>query len=220
MKANEIICGESARVLSAFPSESIDAVITDPPYLGKYRERVGRTLANDDNPKAVLSVYDEIYRVLKPNIYCITFYGWIAIARFAAAWDDAGFRSVGHIVWPKNYASKAGHTEYRHESAYVLAKGFPRKPKHPISDVQRWEFSGNKEHPAEKAVSVIAPLVRVFSRPGDVVLDPFSGSGSTSVAAALYGRRHIGIELERRYCDLAERRLAGVQRKVGLSMAA
>lgn len=214
MNRNEIVCGDSAAELAAFPASSIDLVVTDPPYLGRYRDRNGRTLANDDDPDAVLSVYDEIYRVLKPDRYCITFYGWVAFAAFARRWDAAGFRALGHIVWPKSYASSAKHTEYRHESAYVLAKGWPRVPERPISDVQKWRYSGNTWHPTEKAVSVIAPLVKAFSKPGDLVLDPFSGSGTTAVAAALTGREYIGIELEARYCALARRRLTGVRRRM------
>ena len=211
MTLDQIICGESASVLSGFADASVDIVITDPPYLGLYRDRTGRTLANDDNPEAVLAVFDEVSRVLKPDSYCISFYGWTAIHQFASKWCETGFRPVSHIVWPKNYASRTSHTQYFHESAYVLAKGRPEKPQDPIPDIQQWEYTGNRQHPTEKAVSVIEPLVRAFSKPGDLVLDPFSGSGTTAVAAALNDRHYIGIELESRYCDLARRRLAGVQ---------
>ena len=79
-------------------------------------------------------------------------------------------------------------------------------------DVQRWEYSGNKSHPTEKAISVLLPLIRSFSRPGDLVCDPFSGTGSTLVSAALSGRCYFGIELEAKYVELARRRLAGVDR--------
>lgn len=78
--------------------------------------------------------------------------------------------------------------------------------------MQPWEYTGNKVHPTEKAVSILKPLVECFSRPGAVVVDPFSGSGSTLVAAALARRRYLGIELEGKYCDLAGKRLAGVAR--------
>jgi DNA modification methylase len=56
-------------VLPTLPSASVDAVITDPPYLG--RDRNGRTLANDDKPSAVVGVYAELFRVLKPNSFCV-----------------------------------------------------------------------------------------------------------------------------------------------------
>lgn len=61
---NQILCGDSTPLLSGFPSESIDLVVTDPPFLINYRDRDGRTIANDDNPDAVLSVYEELYRDL------------------------------------------------------------------------------------------------------------------------------------------------------------
>ncbi|MCJ2186231.1 DNA methyltransferase [Novosphingobium beihaiensis] len=212
MEHNQILCGDATIILSQYAAECVDLVITDPPYLCRYKDRDGRTLANDDNPDAVLAVFEEAYRVLKPDSYCISFYGWNAIAAFSQAWAKAGFTTVGHIVWPKRYASRSGHTQYRHESAFVLTKGWPPKPEQPISDVQEWAYSGNKYHPTEKAVSVIAPLVRGFSKRGDLVLDPFSGSGSTAVAAALNGRDYLGIELEERYCNLARARLKGVSR--------
>ncbi|MDJ0922275.1 MAG: DNA methyltransferase [Henriciella sp.] len=208
MRTNQFICGDAAHVLKDAPNESVDLVVTDPPYLVKYKDRLGRTLANDDNPDAVLSVFDEIYRILKPSSYCISFYGWNAVAEFAERWKSLGFATVGHIVWVKSYASRQGHTRYRHESAFVLAKGWPQKPQNPIPDVLPWEYTGNKHHPTEKAVSVIEPLIKGFSKPGDVVVDPFSGSGSTSVAAALHGRDYIGIDVEERYCAHARERIA------------
>jgi DNA modification methylase len=71
---------------------------------------------------------------------------------------------------------------------------------------------GNVAHPTEKAISIIKPLVEKFSPSGGMVLDAFSGSGSTLVAAALAGRRYIGVELKEKYCRLSRRRLAGVDR--------
>ena len=106
-----------------------------------------------------------------------------------------------------------------HEQAYVLTKGRPAKPSRPLDDVQPWEYTGNKVHPTEKAVSILAPLVETFSRPGNFVLDPFAGSGSTLVSAALLNRRCLGIELEPHYCQLAEKRLAGVTRHMSSSPA-
>ena len=212
MNTNQIICGDATYALQSVSTASVDLVITDPPYLVNYRDRNGRRLENDDNPAAVLPVFDDIYRTLKPNRLCITFCGWSALPAFTASWDKAGFRIVGHIVWTKPYASRKALTAYHHESAYVLAKGWPEKPQNPFRDVQDWTYSGNRLHPTEKSVEVIAPLIRAFSKPGELVLDPFLGSGTTAVAAALAGRDYLGIELERKYCDLAVRRLEGVAR--------
>lgn len=212
MIADQIIHGDCTAVLPTLPAESINLVVTDPPYGVRYRDREGRSIANDDCLDVVLGAFPDLYRVLKRDSLCVCFYGWNRIDEFFAAWTAAGFRPVGHIVWHKGYASSTRFLEARHEQAYLLAKGRPRPPPAPVPDVQPWEYSGNRAHPTEKAVGILTPLIRSFSQPGEVVLDPFSGSGSTAVASALCGRRYLGIELEARYCTIAERRLAGVQR--------
>ena len=208
MRTNQILCGDSIEITSHFPKECIDLIITDPPYLVNYKDRYGRSLLNDDNPEGVLGIYHQLYRVLKPHSYCITFYGWNAIAQFSKAWHEAGFRSVGHIVWPKRYVSTKGHLEYRHESAYLLVKGYPRKPKNPPADVQTWQYSGNHYHPTQKDVGIISPLIRAYSKPNDIVFDPFLGSGTTAVAAAMNNRSYIGIELDPKYCRIADERIS------------
>jgi DNA modification methylase len=212
MLTQQVIQGDCKVVLQTLPSESVDFVLTDPPYFVRYKDRSGRSIANDDHPESVLGAFNDVYRVLKPNTFCVSFYGWNSVAACFEAWKRAGFTAVGHIIWQKSYSSRRGFLNARHEQAYVLVKGHPAKPAQPLDDVRPWEYSGNVAHPTEKAVSVLQPLIRSFSRPGDLVLDPFSGSGSTLVAAALSGRRYFGIDLEAKYVDLARRRLAGVDR--------
>jgi DNA modification methylase len=94
-----------------------------------------------------------------------------------------------------------------HEQAFVLAKGRPVRPKSRLRDVLPWEFTGNRLHPTEKAVSVIKPLIDVFSKAGDVVLDPFCGSGSTLLAAREAGRHYVGIEKDTKIFETARARL-------------
>jgi site-specific DNA-methyltransferase (adenine-specific) len=219
MLTQQVIQGDCKEVLRSMPNESVDFVLTDPPYFVRYKDRSGRSIANDDHPESVLGAFNDLYRVLKPNSFCVSFYGWNSVASFFEAWKRAGFTAAGHIVWHKDYSSRRGFLNARHEQAYVLVKGHPARPARPLDDVRPWEYSGNVAHPTEKAVSVLQPLIRSFSRPGDFVLDPFSGAGSTLVAAALSGRRYIGIDLEAKYVELACRRLAGVERAKSRSAA-
>lgn len=68
-------------------------------------------------------------------------------------------------------------------------------------------IASSELHPTEKPVGVYEPLIRVVTKPGHTVLDPFMGSGTAGVAAALLGRKFIGIETEPRYFDIACKRI-------------
>ena len=208
LPVDRVLTGDCVPIMKGLPGASIDLVVTDPPYLVRYRDRHCRTLAGDDSPAWVMPAFREIYRLLKPDTFCVSFYGWGHVETFMRAWKAAGFRPVGHLVWRKNYPSRTGFLEARHEQAYLLTKGYPAHPDAPIADVQPWVYSGNRYHPTQKSVSVIEPLIRAFSHPGDLVLDPFLGSGTTALAAQGCGRRYLGIELDAGFAAVAEQRLA------------
>ncbi|PSN17378.1 site-specific DNA-methyltransferase [filamentous cyanobacterium CCP5] len=70
-----------------------------------------------------------------------------------------------------------------------------------------WSMPENTDHPTQKPEKLIAKLVLASSRPGDLVLDPFLGSGTTAVVAKKLGRRYVGIEIDQTYCCLARKRL-------------
>ncbi|MCG3206772.1 MAG: DNA adenine methyltransferase YhdJ [Anaerolineae bacterium] len=71
-----------------------------------------------------------------------------------------------------------------------------------------WSMPENTDHPTQKPEKLLAKIILASSKPGEVVLDPFLGSGTTSVVAKKLGRRYIGIEIDETYCLLAEKRLA------------
>ncbi len=71
-----------------------------------------------------------------------------------------------------------------------------------------WSMPENTDHPTQKPEKLIAKLILASSRPGDVVFDPFLGSGTTSVVAKKLDRRYVGVEIDKTYCCLAEKRLA------------
>jgi site-specific DNA-methyltransferase (adenine-specific) len=193
--------------------ESVDFVLTDPPYLVNFRDRAGHSIANDINGGDWLTpAFTGIFRVLKRDAVCISFYGWNKADLFFHAWKAAGFRVAGHLVLTKSYASKTSLMKYQHESAYLLAKGRPSTPTQPIADVMPFPYSGNRYHPTEKPVSCLRTLIATFTRPSDIVLYPFAGSGSTCIAARESGRRYIGIELDRKYYAAAKTRLLKLNR--------
>lgn len=204
---NTIVRGDCIEVMRGMRDASVDLIVTDPPYLVNYRDRDGRGYPNDDNDRWLEPAFAEAFRVLRPNRVCVSFYGWPRADRFLSAWRGVGFRPIAHLVFVKRYSSAVRFVRYQHEQAYVLAKGHPANPAEPIGDVITWDYTGNRLHPSQKPVSVFTPLVHAFSKPGELVLDPFCGSGSSLVAARDLGREYLGIELTHRYHGIASDRL-------------
>jgi adenine-specific DNA-methyltransferase len=204
----QVLLGDCVHVMGTMPAGTVDFILTDPPYITHYRDRSGRSVANDNNGDWLMPAFAHMHRLLKPNSLCVSFYGWPKVDLFMAAWRAAGFRPVSHIVFPKSYASRAGFMRGQHETAFLLAKGDAPRPEQPIADVLEWKDTGNKLHPTQKPVEVLRPLIEVFTQPGQLVLDPFCGSGSTLAAAAELGRAYLGIELDAAHHQTATRRMA------------
>ncbi len=211
---NTITQGNCIDVMKQMPANSFDFILTDPPYLVNYRDRDGRTIQNDANADWLKPAMREAYRVLKQDRVAIMFYGWTKVDAFFDAWKAAGFQPVGHLVFRKTYSSKSRFLSYQHEQAYLLAKGRPPLPKEPLADVMDMPYSGNKLHPTQKPVAALAPLIRSFSLPGELVLDPFAGSGSSCAAALLTGRKYSGIELDSEYFQQASERIARIKGRI------
>ncbi|MGE0290441.1 MAG: DNA methyltransferase [Acetobacteraceae bacterium] len=205
---NTIIHADCITAMGELAPHSVDFVLTDPPYIVDYRSRDGRTVANDDNAQWLRPAFAHIHRVLKPASFCVSFYAWNRVHLFMAAWREAEFRPVGHIVFRKRYASSARFLRYEHEVAYLLAKGDVTPPAQPLSDVIEFRYTGNRLHPTQKPTAALAPLISTFCPAGGLVLDPFAGSGSTLVAAQQLGRRFLGFEIDAQHHRTAAARLA------------
>lgn len=84
-----------------------------------------------------------------------------------------------------------------------------------------WDLSNNKKpdelkygkHPTQKPIKVLTRMIKLSSRPGDIMLTPFSGAGSECVAAKMTGRHYIGFETEEEYCKISEERLAHTEQE-------
>jgi DNA modification methylase len=211
---NSIMQGDCIEVMRNMPANGVDFILTDPPYLVNYRDRDGRTIQNDAKADWLKPAMREAYRVLKQNRVAVMFYGWTKVDAFFEAWKEAGFQPVGHIVFRKSYSSKSRFLSYQHEQAFLLAKGRPPLPKQPLADVMDMPYSGNKLHPTQKPVAALAPLVRSFTLQGELVLDPFAGSGSSCAAALLTGRRYIGVEMDAEYFHQSSARLQRVEERI------
>jgi uncharacterized protein (TIGR02391 family) len=117
---NQLWEGDCLKLLPNIAGNSADFILTDPPYITNYRSRDGRSVPNDNNDAWLKPAFAELYRVLKPDSFAVSFYGWPKADRFLTAFRAAGFRVVGHLVFPKRYTSKTQFVRYQHEAAYLL----------------------------------------------------------------------------------------------------
>lgn len=195
------------------PDNSVQMILTDPPYLVNYKDRSGRSVANDmaSNSDWLIPAFNEMYRVLENNRYAVVFYGWNEVDKFVNAWRKAGFRIIGHFVFYKKYASNARtvkkHMEYRHECAYLLAKGYPQSCE-VLPSVMGWNYTGNEFHPTQKPVDLLLKLINAFCPTGGIVLDSFMGSASTALAciqSEIFD--YLGYELDNNYFNIAMSRI-------------
>lgn len=202
--------------------ERVDCVITDPPYgdgantvYGQYDKAI---LGNDD-PLLNCTMLGKVYHCLRKNatVYNFTNQKHQDFLRtYVGRYSRLQMRHT--VVWDKNGMKLGGAFRPAHEIILVLEKGKPHYHRKDFSDVQRYSIAQHSadSHPHEKPLPLLKGLLAHSTQPGETVLDPFMGSGSTGVACALMGRKFIGIELDSRYFDMACRRIENAYRQSDL----
>jgi len=209
---DRIICGDASAVLKTFPPRSVDLIVTDPPYGDNIGYGVrNRTIAGNEHPLASLSVMHDAYRVLKANASAYMFCGMRHLGflrTFFQSYTAYGIRDT--LIWDKMLRGRGHEFRRQYECILVLEKGKPRYRSPGLSNVLRFQRVRSSRHPHEKPVGLIETLIRQDSDAAGIVLDPFSGSGTTALAARQLGRHYVGIELDPGYCTVAEERLRQV----------
>ena len=211
---NTIIHGDSLTVLRQMEAESVDAIITDPPYGINYVSQTGARIKNDKSP-FIWFLYDA-FRVLKSgesgrgSLVCFT--RWDVQQTFIDAMKMAGFQVKSEVIWDKVFHGM-GDTKAAfapsHENIIFAVKGKFGFPGHRPKDLITFQKvnSSHMVHPTEKPVGLLANLITSVTKPGDLILDPFAGSGSTLVAAKKTGRRFVGVELDDDFYQIAQQRI-------------
>ena len=211
---NKLIHGDSLTVLRQMEPESVDAIITDPPYGINYVSPTGARIQNDTAP-FIWFLYDA-FRVLKPGssgrgtLVCFT--RWDVQQVFIDAIRLAGFIVKSEVIWDKiqhGMGDLKSQFAPSHENIIFAVKGKFSFPGHRPKDlITHRKLPGSQMiHPTEKPVPLLADLITAVTKPGDLILDPFAGSGSTLVAAKKPGRRFTGIELDDVHYAKAQRRI-------------
>ncbi|MFH4489617.1 site-specific DNA-methyltransferase [Vibrio diabolicus] len=193
--------------LSMLDSASVDLLITDPPYesLEKHRKigtttrlKVSKSSSNqwfEIFPNARFEeLLREVYRVLKKNAHFYLFCDQETMFVIKPIAEKVGFKFWKPIIWDKVSIGMGYHYRARHE--YIL---FFEKGKRKLNDLSIPDILTHKRvyrgYPTEKPVSLLEVLVAQSSREGELVVDPFFGSGSTLVAAKNLNRQYKGNDI-------------------------
>lgn len=212
--------GDCLTVLPSIASASVDMIWTDPPYghsnhdgdfnarLNDHRGIEGKPIANDD-PEAFRAVMDamlvEAARVLKPDCCCCCCCCCGGGPRPTFAWvadrmDRRGLSFFHSVIWDKRNPGLGWRYRRQHEMIMVAHRQGGKLAWADDAITARNIYSElpprDRSHPNEKPVRMVRHFIELHTKPGDLILDPFMGSGTTGVAAAELGRDFIGIELD------------------------
>lgn len=230
---DKIICGDCLETMKKMPSNSIDLVVTSPPYNlknstgngmkdGRGGKWAGAALVNgyshhDDNMphdeyvKWQRDCLTEMFRLIKDDGAIFYNHKWRVQDGLLQDRQDIinGLPVRQIIIWRRKGGINfnPGYFLPTYEVIYLIAKpNFKLAPKaNAFGDV--WEFTQEmkNEHPAPFPVALIDRIIG--STTGRIVLDPFMGSGTTAVVAMGLKRKYIGLEISPDYCELAEKRI-------------
>lgn len=224
-----LLCEDSKNIIKQIPDNSIDFILTDPPYnIGKHSTGniplPGRSAMNNDvadwdwvdfHPEDWV---DEFVRILKPtgNLFIFTTYN--QIGKWYDCLDNL-FDTTNFMIWHKTNPApkifKAGFLNScemiytcwnkKHTWNFISQKEMHNFIESPIC--MKPERLSNPKHPAQKPVSILRKMIRIASNKDDIVFDPFMGVGSIGVAAIAEGRKFIGSEINKEYFKAAKTRI-------------
>ena len=233
--------GDCLEVMRGIADETIDMVWTDPPYghsnadgdflsaradiMRDGRANPAKPIANDDADSmrfVVSGMLDEAARVLRSDCCCCCCcccggggprptFAWLA-----QRMDERGMAFFHSVIWDKLNPGVGWRYRRQHEMVMVSHRKGGKLAWSGELDAMPNIYSESKprddRHPNVKPVGLVTRFIKAHTTQGQVVLDPFMGSGTTGVAAVQMGRKFIGIELDPKYFDIACRRIEDAQR--------
>lgn len=265
---DHIILGDCKTMLSTIPSDSVDLVITSPPYADSRKKTYGG-IHPDQYVEWFLPIGIELQRVLKPTgsfvlnikekvvdgerhtyvlelILALRKQGWLWTEeyiwhkknsypgkwpnRFRDAWErclqfnrSKQFNMYQDSVmvptgdWAKTRLRKLSETDQRRDESRVgsgfgknISNWVGREQAYPNNVLHLATESSNRKHSAAFPQELPKWFIKLFTQEGDLVLDPFMGSGTTALAAKALGRHYLGIEIQSEYVELARQALGEI----------
>lgn len=222
MEDIKLIKGDCLVEMQNLPDKSIDLIVTDPPY--KIITGGDSNGANSERPKGILSGNRELmnnipsfdswlkecFRVLKDKSHAYFMVNSTNLLTLGNEIEKVGFKIHNILVWEKNNCTPSQFYMKNCEYIYFCRKGSAKYINNIGSSKTVHTFKnivGNKLHPTQKPTELMEFYIENSSNEGDLVLDPFMGSGSTAIACLNTNRRFIGIEMDESYFNIAKDRI-------------
>ncbi len=211
--------GDAVTWLRSLPSDSLDLLITDPPYESLEKHRSIGTTTRLKNSKASSNSWFkifpndrfeellvEVYRVLKNHRHFYLFCDAETMFVVKPIAENVGFKFWKPIVWDKQKIGMGYHYRSRYEMILFFEKGKRKLNDLSIPDIIECPriFRG---YPTEKPVSVSEILIRQSTQPGELMADPFMGSGSVGLAALRQGCHFIGNDISPEAIEISRSRM-------------
>ena len=226
LELNKIYNMDCVVGMKRIPHNSIDLVVTDPPYIMNKTSgsstgcsmkekwqgnlKAGDKTANIINTIKFKDWLPDVYRILKNDSHCYIWVNDKNLSDLQVEAEKVGFRLHNILIWKKNNCTP--NRWYMKNCEFILflhkGKSFPINN---LCDNQLYECQNingkDKLHPTQKPLEYTERLILNSSKEGNVVFDPFMGSGTTAVAAINTNRKYTGFELSEEYCKIAEERI-------------
>lgn len=226
IELNRIYNEDCLEGMKLIPDNSVDLIVTDPPYKVTTRGNAGNSggmmqkklsmqgkifMHNDIESSQYIP---EFYRLLKDGTHCYIMTNHINLQKILNTATECGFHFIKSLIW--NKCNKIMGRFYMSQFEYIL---FFRKGKGKqinncgtadilnVPNKKTKNEKGENIHDTEKPVELMQILIENSTQKNELVLDPFVGVGSTVLAAINTNRNFIGFELDKHYCDIANERI-------------
>lgn len=226
------------------PSNSIDLVITDPPFAinfkavrNNYNRKDSRVIEGyneiekEEYKEFTMQWMKEVFRILKESGSMYVFSGWNNLKDILNSLDDIGFITVNHIIWKyqfgvvtkRKFVTSHYHclyvckndekrkfypfSRFKKEDTDTSGNSLHYKDKEDVWVIKREYWSGDQKTPTKLPAEIIEKILMYSSKEGDIVLDPFLGSGQVAVVSKMLNRQYIGFEIVKDYYDFIQERI-------------
>jgi site-specific DNA-methyltransferase (adenine-specific) len=213
MMKQEIINEDWQIAIQQLTNNSVDLVVTDPPYGMSFqsnrRKELHKSIQNDDNLDWLGGWVKELKRVCKDEAHLYIFCSWHHIDKFKQE-VGAYFNVKNILIWEKNNHGSGdllGDYAPKYEMILFCSNGQKKINGRRDSNILKARRTGNENHPTEKPINLISYLIEKSSNKGDLVLDTFGGSCGTAIASRQLERNCYCFEIEADYCKVARERL-------------